>query len=556
MRNALSKNSIEGWMKHWLIAAVSSVLLCLAVVAAGQREELCKVTLNLVDVETGQVTAGLIRVVDQAGGSVIPRVAPTPDGILRQLVPRGLGIKDQPGIEQWSVVTGSETLLLPRRNLMVEAFSGLDTELKQLPLDLTQRESFDLTIPLIRFYDAASRGMRSANTHLHLMKITREEADRYLFEVPRADRLDLLFVSYLERAEADRDYTSNHYTRRDLEQLSKQSGTIFGNGQEHRHNFTAQGQGYGHVMLLDIPQLIHPVSIGPGITKTGTDGLPLQRGIDETHRQQGTAIWCHNNWGLERIANQITGRLDAQNIYDGSMQGSFKDSFYRSLNSGLQVPFSTGTDWFLFDFSRAYAKVDEPLTPRSWLKALATGRTYITNGPFLEFKVAEKEPGERVLLDQAGVIEVEARGIGRVGFQRIEVVQNGHVIRSQRCRQEAGHYVAELKFDLLVTAPSWLALRIPPPPIKDDPELTDAVPLNEYGKPLFAHTSAVAVEIAGKSHFDPKVARELLEEMKSGLRMIHEQARFADDIEKARVTDVYLDAISQFESRLNAAEGH
>lgn len=537
-------------MKRPLVAAICGLLLCLAAMASTRLESSCRVTLRLIDSESGKTLPGLIRIIDRDGKSVSVQKAADAQGTVHELLSRGLGLKDQPAIERWSVVTGQVTLQLPRETLVVEAFSGLETELARQTLDLTDRGATEVAIPLKRFYDAAKRGMRSANTHLHLMKLSREQADRYLIEVPQADRLDVLFVSHLERAEADHDYISNRYSRADLERLAKASGTVFGNGEEHRHNFTAQGQGYGHVMLLDIPRLIQPVSIGPGITKTGTDGLPLQRGIDQARRDEATVIWCHNHWGLERIANQVTGRLDAQNIFDGGTHGSFKDSFYRSLNAGLKVPFSTGTDWFMYDFSRTYVKVDGPLTTRSWLKALSAGRSYITNGPFLEFQVAGREPGERVKLDQPGSVTIAARGVGRVDFQRIELVQNGRVIRAQSSRSQDGHFVADMHFELPVETPCWLALRIPPPPVKDDPELSDPVPPNDYCQPLFAHTSTVDVELGGRSHFDRKIAAELLAEMRESLQTIDQQAQFADANEQARVLDIYHDAIAHFERRL------
>ncbi len=539
-------------MKHSLVVVICLLLLGLAAVVSGQLESPCRVTLRLCDAETGQALPGVIRVVDREGHDIaLSRIA-VAEKTLNPLLSRGLGLVDQPAIERWSVVVDNVVLQLPRKSLVIEAFSGLETELARVQVDLAEQSAKEVAIPLKRFYDAAARGMQCANTHLHLTKIPRDQADRYLTEVPRADRLDVLFVSYLERAEADRDYISNRYTRADLEQFSKTSGTVFGNGEEHRHNFTAMGEGYGHVMLLDIPQLIQPVSIGPGITKTGTDGMPLQRGIDQAHRDEATVIWCHNHWGLERVANLVTGRLDAQNIFDGGTPGSFKDSFYRSLNAGLKVPFSTGTDWFMYDFSRTYAKVDGPVTVRSWLKALSAGRTYITNGPLLEFQVQGQEPGGRVKLDQPGLVTITARGIGRMDFQRIEIVQNGHVIRSQSCRPEAGHFVAGLRFDLPIEGPCWFALRIPPPPVKEDAELTEAVPLNDYGQPLFAHTSAIDVGTGGVSYFDRQVAMGLLTELRDGLRKIDEQAQFADETEKARVVDVYQDAIAEFERRLAA----
>lgn len=532
-----------------LISLVACILFVgVAAVLAGRLAPSCRATLRLIDAQTGEILPGVARIVGADGRSFEFKAAV--NGSTNSPLPRGQGLQDKPAIDRWTVLTSEVQLQLPQERITFEAFSGLDTELAQLTVDLAGRDVAQIELRLHRFYDAAAKGMRSANTHLHLMKLSREQADRYLAEVPRADGLDLLFVSYLERAEADRDYISNSYSKSDLEKLSIAAGTLFGNGEEHRHNFAAQGEGYGHVMLLDIPQLILPVSIGPGITKTGTDGTPLQRGIDQARRDQATVIWCHNDLGMERIANLVTGRLDAQNIFDGSPRGSYKDTFYRGLDIGLKVPFSTGTDWFIYDLSRTYAKVEEPLTARSWLRALAQGKSYITNGPFLEFEVNGKCPGELVQLNQPGTVSIVARGFGRLAFQRIEVIHNGRVVRSQSCRQNAEHFVAELRFELPVDAPGWLALRIPPPPVKDDSELREAVPVNEYGQSLFAHTSAIAIEIGGRTRFDRDVALQLQTDLRNNLRTISQSAQFADDTERARVVDVYQDALSELDRRL------
>jgi hypothetical protein len=100
------------------------------------------------------------------------------------------------------------------------------------------------------------------------------------------------------------------------------------------------------------------------------------------------------------VPNWLAGRLDAQNIFDGGSHGGYEDSFYRYLNAGLRVPFSTGTDWFMYDFSRCYARVEGELTPETWLAALRAGRTFITNGPLLEFRVNDSGLGDTIALDQ------------------------------------------------------------------------------------------------------------------------------------------------------------
>ena len=85
----------------------------------------------------------------------------------------------------------------------------------------------------------------------------------------------------------------------------------------------------------------------------------------------------------------------------------------------LKVPFSTGTDWFIYDFSRVYVRADQPLTVSTWLKGLEAGRTFITNGPLLELQADAHGIGETVSLAAPQRVAVKCRGFGRGDFQRI-----------------------------------------------------------------------------------------------------------------------------------------
>src|SRR5262249_40848516 len=206
--------------------------------------------------------------------------------------------------------------------------------------------------------------------------------EEYLRQIPAADGLRVMFISYLERHKDDAEYITNRYPIGDLAQF-KATGVLFNNGEDHRHNFGGYGEGYGHVMILNIKQLVKPVSRGAGITGAGFDDSPLRPGIDDAKKQGGTIIWCHNSFGFEDVLNALTGRLDALNVFDGSRRGSFEESYYRYLNIGLRMPISTGTDWFVYDFARVYARVPDKLIPSRWLEALKAGNCQATNGPLL-----------------------------------------------------------------------------------------------------------------------------------------------------------------------------
>ena len=247
----------------------------------------------------------------------------------------------------------------------------------------------------------------------------------------------MLFISYLERFKDDATYITNRYPVGDLKQFTA-TGVLVNNGEEHRHNFASHGQGYGHVMFLNIKELVKPVSLGPGITGAGNDDRPLRPGIDDARKQGGTIIWCHNTFGFEDVSHVLAGRLDALNVFDGTRSGTFEDGYYRYLNIGLRLPISTGTDWFLYDFARVYAKVPGKLTVPAWLDALKAGKCQATNGPLLTLSVDGKEIGDVIRLDAARTIKIEVAGVGRHDFQKLQLVQNGHVIATADAKKKDG----------------------------------------------------------------------------------------------------------------------
>jgi hypothetical protein len=521
-----------------------ALFLCIGPAALAQQPPArCRLKIELVDAQTGQSWPGVISLRTGRGEILRPR----------ELLDRGLGIKDDEPIHAWRVLPEPMVIDLPQEPLKLEAFSGLHTELATIELDLRGKDMHSVKVPLVRFFDVGAASWQCANTHVHLQKVSFPESDRYLREVARCDGLDIVYVSYLERAVDDLEYTTNKYTLQDLHRLSGPH-THFDNGQEHRHNFGAYEEGYGHVMFLHLSELVRPVSLGPGITRQGTDGIPLRPGIDRACQMGSTIIWCHNAWGLEDVPNWLAGRLHANNIFDGGTHGSYQHSFYRYLNAGLKVPFSTGTDWFIYDFSRVYVPAPKRLSSEEWLAQLAAGRSFITNGPFLELTVDDARPGDTHDLAAPGAVRVRARAVGRLDFQRIELIQNGRVIRTAASQASGGHFAAALDLALPIDQPCWIAVRTPPPSSDRDPMFQTPTPKNEYGRELFSHTSAVYLTLNGKSVLLPEAVEDLLQETKQNKAFIEGKAFFASDTERRQVLGVYDEAIGWLAKRLADAQ--
>jgi hypothetical protein len=488
---------------------------------AAPQEQQCRLTITLVDSQTHNSIPGVIRCVSRGGDQSIP---------VTNLLARGQGLKDKSAIQDWHVISSPTEVLLPRQPLRLEAFSGLETELKVVSVDLTGQAQKSLTIPLRSFSQIAKQSWYGGNTHLHLSHLDKDQAERYLREIPLADDLDVLFISYLERAIADRDYITNHYPIGDLKEFWS-TGVLVNNGEEHRHNFGDQGEGFGHVMLLNIKKAIQPVSIGPGISHRGTDGKPLQAGIDEAHRQGGTAIWCHNNWGREDVPNFVSGKLDAQNIFDGGSHGSYEDSFYHYLNAGIRVPFSTGTDWFMYDLARVYTKVEGSLGIKSWLDALTAGRSFISNGPLLRLNVEGEDIGGIINLPSGREVSVKAEAFGRLGFEKLQLIKNGKVVLDSEPSLKQGYFTASLNRSVRIDEPSWLALRV------------SAQASNEFGRQLFAHTSPVYVNVGGKAIRQTEEVAYLIRQMEDARQEIAAKALFASPKEREAVLSVYEEGI-------------
>lgn len=484
-----------------------------------------QLTVHLLDADSGSALSGIIRITREDTDEV---VRPP------ELVPRK---------QNWFTITPNATITVPATRLRFEAVRGIQTELATASVDTTAERRHELTFRLHSFYNARQRGWRNGNTHLHLMDRSRIAAERYLREVPESDGLELVYLSHLRRIPDESRYISNEIVEQTLQddilgQLSSEK-VLLRPGEEHRHNFGRGGEGFGHVMLLDIIKLIRPVSIGPGIMHSGTDGTTLNQGIQEAHRDGATVVWCHNSLGFEDIPNWVNGHVDAQNIFDGGNRGSYDTSFYRYLNLGLRVPFSTGTDWFIEDFNRVYVPLEGRLTSHAWLQQLKAGRSFITNGPLLEFTVDSQPIGSTLELSRAKDVRITARAMGRLDFRQLELIRNGEVMDTVAAVAVNGHFEAALDTSVLMAEPGWLAVRT----------ALDA-PNNEFNRTVFSHTSPIYIDFDGQRPFLPEVALALIQEVEESLQQIRVQAVFANDGELDRVVNVYRDGIHALKQRI------
>lgn len=107
----------------------------LLIAAAFAPDGMCRVTLTLTDAETGRPLPGVVRITRIEGDQ---RLVLKPSG----LDSRGWGLlAKQPDIADWFVVPQVTTVDLPRQAVTLEAFSGLETRIVKVELDLSNGDS-------------------------------------------------------------------------------------------------------------------------------------------------------------------------------------------------------------------------------------------------------------------------------------------------------------------------------------------------------------------------------------------------------------------------------
>ena len=265
-------------MRTCFLSAASILVFGLVLLLRAEPDrdgDTIKVRLRLVDERTDKSLAGVIRIFRQGSDKPLSLTG-LPDRL------RGLAKSD--AVAGWYVVTadGVETTL-PRASLRLEAVSGLETARTLQEIDLSKKGIAEMSVKLKFLFRPDEQKLVAGNTHLHLRDLTKKEADDYLRTVPAADGLKVLFISYLERHKDDEHYITNRYPLGTLKDFNT-TGVLVNNGEEHRHNFGGYGQGYGHVMFLDINRLVKPVSLGPGITNGGNDDQSLLVGIADARK--------------------------------------------------------------------------------------------------------------------------------------------------------------------------------------------------------------------------------------------------------------------------------
>ena len=226
-------------------------------------------------------------------------------------------------------------------------------------------------------------------------------------------------------------------------------------------------------MLLNIKNVVEPVSRGLLVDAFDPDYPPLSYACDDTHRQGGIVIWCHNGRGMEAPVAAALGKVDAFNLFDPHWMDPEYDIYYKMLNAGIRLPMSTGSDWFISSGNRVYAYTGEDFEYEPWLAALKQGRTFITNGPSLSLSIQGEMPGAEIEARPGESLSSLVRWQSHYPVSHVEILFNGEIIVRKTLQVEMA--TGSLEADIPIRSDGWVAARL------------WSKARDSFAQPIFAH---------------------------------------------------------------------
>jgi hypothetical protein len=460
---------------------------------------------KLLDAATGKPVAAKIRITNTA----------TDEAYVPEKAIKTMPQRTTLGVQQYFYARGAYEAAVPPGRYRIDVVRGLSHE---AVVDYTEvgagiTHVHDFRIPWLR--NMQDDRWYSGNTHTHYHLEIDEHPDDRLRMVPPAENLDVSVISYLIRN--DSPYITNRYPIGRLPEFSR-DGTLVDMGEEARNNSTFGNIGYGHCLFLNIPRLVEPVSTGLLSPNGKAPDFPtLSMLCEEARRIGGTTIWCHNGAGMELPVAVALGHVDAFNLADGLEADYVR--YYNLLNCGFRLPASSGTDWWIYDHNRVFVQVDGDFDYARWIACLRQGRTFVTNGPLLDFSVNGQGPGAVLeVADEREPLKVRASAISRLPFERLEIVQDGEVVAESLA---TGNRQASVEWNATVERGGWLAARV------------RASAKTHALHTVFAHTSPVYYTRAGTPNIRAEAAGTMIDELDSSVRFIRKNYKFASDADRA-----------------------
>ena len=428
---------------------------------------------------------------------------------------------------------GAFDLDVGRGKVKIVAERGTEYVPAELIVDSPLQGAVAVELELERWNALGEQGWHPGNTHIHYDEKEQRPDDRLSLD-PRVEDLRMTAISILKRWELE--YASNKYAPGFLNEFSSTHYYVQC-GEENRHNALASHSiGYGHIMLLNLRNVVNPVSRGLLVDAFDPDYPPLSYACDDTHRQGGIVIWCHNGQGMEAPVAAALGKLDAFNLFDPQWMDPEYDIYYRMLNAGIKLPPRPAPTGSSVPQTGSTPTRAAPSTTPTGSPPSSRARPSSPMGPALRLTVADQEPGAEVYTAAGSALPASATWQSHYPIHRAEIIFNGAVVAAES--YPSGSKNGALTADLSVPNDGWIAARL----------FSNA--RDSFSQPIWAHTSPVYVKTGTTAPERAEAARWFDDHIEKSLEWVTKKGKFYTDSQRKEVLDLFKQGQAVYKAML------
>jgi hypothetical protein len=378
------------------------------------------------------------------------------------------------------------------------------------------------TLRLDRWIDLPARGWFSGDVHVHHPTTKKTHRD---FLLRYAEAEDLHVVNVLEMG---------HHRGTDFKQLGfgkkfrqRRGDYCLVSGQEEPRST------FGHIIGLNTSALARDLATYDlydlafkrlhaqpdavvGFAHFSWNGCDLPRGFP----------WYVTTEGIDFVELLQFSRINTLDYYD-------------YLNLGFRLAAAAGSDvpWgSTIGEVRTFVHTGETLDLDRWFAGLDAGRTFVSNGPALDFTVNGQLPGSEIEADSEGSVKVRARTWGHenVGLpQVLELVSNDGTLHEVR-RKSSNSSELSLEVDVDIPRSKWLAIS------------------TRCANGAVAHTTPIYVVVDGEPTWSPKKSSQIVRKQLDAIAVIEEEFSDGSDI-RSRAIRERLGRAKSYYAKLMAA---
>lgn len=346
------------------------------------------------------------------------------------------------------VMPGPFELALPAGEWEIHVWRGLENIPVKMDLNVKPGTWTRQVIASKRWIDMGAKGWYAGDDHVHARLMSSEDADK-LMAWTRAS--DIAICNVLEMGDEVRTW----YAQR-------------GFGPEYRvksgNHWLIPGQ--------EDPRGVLGHAIGLNLTAKVRDPdryLDQRHVAEEIHRQGG--LYGHTHVGAKAlfVERQMALYTPFDLVdFNSVMQAALNtELLYHYLNLGYKMTASAGTDTpygGTIGSVRVYAfaGIAKELDPDAWFSAMKKGRTFVTTGPMVDFRIGEAMPGDELILenDRPLKVRIDASGLpGKSAPKAVRLIRFGKILKEVTATLPAKENLS-LEAEVAPGDGCWLAAQV------------------------------------------------------------------------------------------------